>query len=113
MIEVGASTSVKLDVAPSAPGIFAAVPAVDNVLVLYATGCGALTKDDLPRCALPVSVTINDEPAEVLYAGIAPGLVEGTNQINIKLPDDITTGQVIIVLIAGDAPSTPFSFTLP
>jgi uncharacterized protein (TIGR03437 family) len=111
-LQMGAS-SVQLQVAPSAPGIFAAVSAGDNILVLYATGCGALTNDDLPRCALPVSVTVNGESAQVLYAGIAPGLVKGANQINIQLPDDITTGPLTIVLTAGDASSKPFSFTLP
>ena len=85
----------------------------DGIIVLYATGCGALTTDALPRCMLPVSVTVNDETATVLYAGIAPGLVQGANQINVQLPDGITNGQLTIVLTAGDACSTPFGFTLP
>ena len=106
------STSVQLQVAPSAPGIFAAASAGDGIVVLYATGCGVLTNDDLPRCALPVSVTVNDQPAFVLYAGIAPGLVQGANQINIQLPDGITSGQLTIVLMAADASSAPFTFTL-
>jgi hypothetical protein len=106
-------TSLQLQVAPSAPGIFAAASAGDNILVLYATGCGSVTNDDLPRCALPVSVTVNGESAQVLYAGIAPGLVQGANQINIQLPGGITSGPLTIVLIAGDASSKPFSFTLP
>jgi uncharacterized protein (TIGR03437 family) len=55
---------------------------------------------------------VNDEPARVFYAGIAPGLVQGANQINIQLPDDITTSQITIVLTAGDTSSKPFSFTL-
>jgi uncharacterized protein (TIGR03437 family) len=113
MIQVGSSVPVKLDVAPSAPGIFAAVQAGDNILTLYATGCGALTNDDLPRCALPVSVTVNGEPAQVLYAGIAPGLVQGANQINIQLPDSIGSGPVTIVLTAGDASSKPFVWNQP
>jgi hypothetical protein len=112
VLQMGAG-SVQLQVAPSAPGIFAAVPAGDNIVVLYATGCGALTSDDLPRCALSVSVTVNGEPAQVLYSGIAPGLVQGANQINIERPDDIAAAQVTIVLTAGDASSKPFSFTLP
>jgi uncharacterized protein (TIGR03437 family) len=112
VLQMGTS-SVQLQVARSAPGIFAAASAGDGIVVLYATGCGALTNDDLPRCALPVSVTFNDEPAQVLYAGIAPGLVQGANQINIQLPDGITSGPVTIVLTAGDASSTPFSLTLP
>jgi uncharacterized protein (TIGR03437 family) len=82
-------------------------------LTLYATGCGVLTNDDLPRCTLPVSVTVNDQPATVLYAGIAPGLVQGANQINIQLPDGITSGQLTIVLTAGDASSKPFVWSQP
>jgi hypothetical protein len=89
VLQMGAS-SVQLQVAPSAPGIFAAVSAGDGIVVLYATGCGALTTDALPRCVLPVSVAVNGEPATVLYAGIAPGLVQGANQINVQLPADIT-----------------------
>jgi hypothetical protein len=56
----------------------------------------------------------------VLCAGIAPGLVQGANQINIQLPVDITSGQLAItsgqlaiILTAGDVSSAPFSFTLP
>jgi len=112
-VQSGSSAPFKLDVAPSAPGIFAALPGGDNIVTLYATGCGVLTNDDLPRCALPVSVTVNDQPATVLYAGIAPGLVQGANQINIQLPPDITSGQLTIVLTAGDSSSTPFRFTVP
>ena len=113
IIQVGSSVPVKLDVAPSAPGIFAAVPAGDNVWTLYATGCGSLTNDDLPRCVLAVSVTVNDQPTTVLYAGIAPGLVQGANQINIQLPDGIPSGQLTIVLTAGDASSKPFVWSQP
>jgi hypothetical protein len=112
VLQMGTS-SVQLQVAPSAPGIFAAVLSGNNIVVLYATGCGGLTTDDLPRCALPVSVAVNGEPAQVLYAGIAPGLVQGANQINFQLPTDITTGQVSIILTAGDGSSKPLSFILP
>jgi uncharacterized protein (TIGR03437 family) len=113
MIQVGSSVPVKLDVAPSAPGIFTAVSGGDNVIVLYATGCGALTTDDLPRCALPVAVTVNDQPATVLYAGVAPGLVQGANQINIQLPDGAVSSPLTIVLTAGDASSKPFVWNQP
>jgi uncharacterized protein (TIGR03437 family) len=112
VMQMGAN-SLQLQVATSAPGIFAAVSAGDGIVVLYATGCGAVTKDDLPRCALPVSVIVNDEPAQVLYAGIAPGLVQGANQINIQLPDDIASGQLTIILTAGDASSKPFVWSQP
>jgi hypothetical protein len=112
-VQSGSSAPFKLDVGPSAPGIFAAVPAGDHILTLYATGCGVLTNDDLLRCALPVSVTVNDQPATVLYAGIAPGLIQGANQINIQLPNGIDTGHLTIVLTAGDASSKPFVWNQP
>ncbi len=113
MVQVSSSAPLKLNVGPSAPGIFAAVPAGDNVLVLYATGCGALTANELPRCVLPVTATVNDQPVTVFYAGIAPGLVQGANQINIQLPEGIASGPLSIVLSAGDAFSKPFSVTVP
>ncbi len=112
-VQVGSSAPFKLNVAASAPGIFAAVSAGQNLLVLYATGCGQLTTDELPRCALPVTATVNDQPVTVLYAGVAPGLVEGANQVNIQLPEGITSGALSIGLTAGDIASKPFSVTLP
>ncbi len=112
-LQVGASVPVSLDVVPSAPGIFAAVRNGDGTVTLYATGCGQLTQDNLPLCQLPVSATVNGEPAQVIYAGAAPGLVQGANQINVMLPRDIVSGPISIVLTAGTASSKPFSYILP
>ena len=112
-LQIGYSVPVSLDVAPSAPGIFAAVANGDRTLTLYVTGCGTLSQDALPLCQLPVSATLNGESAQVLYAGIAPGLVQGVNQINITIPDDTSSGPVSIVVTAGTASSKPFPFTLP
>ncbi len=112
-LKVGSSIPVSLDVAPSAPGIFAAVSNGDGTLTLYATGCGQLTGDALPLCQLPVSATVNAEPAQVLYAGSAPALVQGANQVNVMLPSDIVSGPISIVLTAGIASSKPFSYALP
>jgi len=111
-LQIG-STVLVVDVVPSAPGIFAAVADGDGAITLYATGCGELTKDTLPRCQLPVSATINGEAAKVLYAGIAPGLVQGANQFNLMLPNGITSGPISIIVTVGTASSKPFSFTLP
>ncbi len=113
VVKVGSSAPVTLSVAPSAPGIFAAVSNGDGTLTLYATGCGQLTQDALPVCQLPVTATINGEPAQVLYAGAAPGLVQGANQINVLVPSDIASGPISIVLTAGTASSKTFSYTLP
>ncbi|HWC96142.1 MAG TPA: hypothetical protein VG456_05320, partial [Candidatus Sulfopaludibacter sp.] len=108
-LQMGAA-SVKLPVAASAPGIFAAASVGSGILTLYTTGGGGLSQDALPRITLATSVTVNGEAAQVLYAGIAPGLTPGANQINIQLPADIPAGAVSIVLTVGTASSKAFVF---
>ena len=67
-----------------------------SVVVLFTTGGGVtnppsqdglLTVFPYPAPNLKVSVTIEGEPAEVIYAGAAPGLVAGVMQINAVVPD--------------------------
>lgn len=81
-----------------------------SVVVIYATGAGvttpaskdgAVTVQPYPQPSLAVSVTINGFPAQVLYAGAAPGLVAGVLQINAVVPADAypaTTDQVIVTV---------------
>jgi uncharacterized protein (TIGR03437 family) len=78
--------SVNSETNPAAPG---------SVVVLYGTGGGLttpssvdglLTAQPYPKPVLPVSVTIDNLPAQVLYAGAAPGLVAGVLQINVVVP---------------------------
>ena len=97
---------------PAAPG---------SVVALFATGAGAttpagadgtLTSAPYPTPNLPVSVTINGETAQVIYAGAAPGLVAGVLQINVVLPADIlaaTYDQIVVTV--GDF-SSPSAVTL-
>jgi hypothetical protein len=108
-IQVGA-TSLQLAVAPAAPGIFAAVSGGPGLLALYATGGGRLSTDALPRLTSSVTVNVNGLPAEVLYAGIAPGLPEGANQVNIRLPAAVPPGSLSIVLTVGSVSSKAFVF---
>jgi uncharacterized protein (TIGR03437 family) len=108
-VRVG-TTSSTLAVAPSAPGIFAAVFSAPDVLTLYATGGGKLSTDALPRFTLPVKVTVNDQAAEVLYAGIAPTLPQGANQVNLRLPAGVPSGTLSIVLTVGTVSSKAFVF---
>jgi uncharacterized protein (TIGR03437 family) len=52
-------------------------------------------------------VDISARPAEVLYAGAAPGLT-GVAQVNVRLPDDLPiqgTERVSVVLKVGSASS--------
>jgi len=83
-----------------------------SYVTLYATGAGqtdppgedgsVIGKLPLPVPILPVSVTIDGQPAEVLYAGGAPGAVDGALQLNIRVPQSASSGQVSVVLKVGD-----------
>jgi uncharacterized protein (TIGR03437 family) len=83
-----------------------------SVVVLYATGGGLsmppsvdglLTAQPYPKPVLPVSVTINTLPAQVLYAGAAPGLVAGVLQINVVVPSNASPVRYDqVVLTIGD-----------
>ena len=83
---------------PAAPG---------SVIVLYGTGAGQTSPagvdgrlalvDPLSIVAARVSVTIGGVDAPVLYAGAAPGLVEGAVQINAIVPAGVTPGAQIPV----------------
>ncbi|MCX6613035.1 MAG: putative Ig domain-containing protein, partial [Acidobacteria bacterium] len=86
----------------------------ESVIVLYATGAGAMTPaGQAGRVAGGTSslnqqtlVTINGAPATVLYSGNAPGLVEGVVQINVKLPLNTVPGQNSISVQIGAAATT-------
>jgi len=87
-----------------------------SVVVLYATGVGQtnppgidglIATGVLPQPVLPVSVTIDGKAGQVLYAGAAPGLVAGITQINVRLPDSVSSGAVPVVLQVGAAVSQP------
>ena len=91
---------------------------VGSVVLLYATGAGLLspsgqdgavvTADSLPRVILPVSAEVGGQPAEVLYAGGGPGIVEGIIQMNLRIPKGAPTGPAVpIVLRIGDRTSQP------
>lgn len=79
-----------------------------SVVVLFGTGGGATgpESDDgliegsvLRRPVLPVEVSIDGQPAEVLYAGSAPGLVAGVLQINARLPTGPIASRVPFVTV--------------
>ena len=83
-----------------------------SVIVLYATGAGAMSPspadgavvspDSLPLPILPVTAKIGGVPAEVLYAGGAPGLVAGLLQVNVRVPAN-TNGGAITIQVGGQS----------
>jgi uncharacterized protein (TIGR03437 family) len=92
------------------------VNSVDNpaskgsVIILYGTGGGifdrsipdgAIVGTESARLALPASIQIDGVDGKILYAGSAPGLVAGVIQVNVKLPEQIRSGNVPIILTVG------------
>jgi uncharacterized protein (TIGR03437 family) len=82
-----------------------------SIVILFATGegitdqaaDGVLATAPLAQPLLPITVTVGGTPAEVLYAGAAPGLVAGVMQLNVRIPDAAPTGDgVMVVVDAGE-----------
>ncbi len=84
-------------------------------IVLYGTGGGLgqtlaadgeILAESVPL-ALPVEVTVNRAPAEVIWAGYPAGSVQGVVQVNVWLPTDprVVPGEWPVVLKIGDEQS--------
>jgi uncharacterized protein (TIGR03437 family) len=81
-----------------------------SVVSLWGTGAG-MTNPPLtdgktvgsppPNLVDPVSVFIDGESAEVLYAGPAPGLIAGAMQVNVRVPSGARSGIVHVLVGAG------------
>jgi uncharacterized protein (TIGR03437 family) len=54
---------------------------------------------------LPATVSIGGVDAQVLYAGSAPGEVEGVVQINAVVPSNVAVGSVPLVVRIGSVAS--------
>jgi len=93
-----------------------------SVIVLYATGAGPWTESipdgqvtgsHLVGPKAPVYVSVGKLPAKVLYAGTAPGLVNGALQINVQLPKELIGGAAVPVQLSigtyTSAPGTTFA----
>jgi uncharacterized protein (TIGR03437 family) len=88
----GQAAALNQDGTPNSP----ANPAnPGDVIVLYGTGAGmvspvppdgSISSSAAAIPNLPITVTIGGQPATVLYAGSAPGLVAGVIQINARIP---------------------------
>jgi uncharacterized protein (TIGR03437 family) len=88
-----------------------------SVIVLYATGegqtdppgvNGAIAGGVLPQPVLPVRVQIAGQEAVVEYAGAAPGFAAGLMQVNARVPESVSPGPAVpVVLQVGDRPSPP------
>jgi uncharacterized protein (TIGR03437 family) len=128
------SGSLDLLVVDAAPAVFPVVvnpdgstnsaiapAALGSILTFYGTGegltdgpnvSGQAAADPYPRPRLPVTLTVAGFPAEILYAGSAPGTV-GLLQVNARLPAGfIPTGQAVAELAVGSAVAPHFTIWL-
>ncbi len=134
------SAAVSVTISATSPGIFAtagraivvnesqqindaAHPApAGSIVVFYATGGGKYDMDvsaggsapltPLAHLQSPVGVTIGSTPAEVLFAGAAPGQLSGLIQVNVRIPADLTPGDYSIVLSVGGRASNSALFSV-
>jgi uncharacterized protein (TIGR03437 family) len=86
-----------------------------DVLEIYCTGLGPVDRTlnaaepvpaELLRTVYPVSVTIGDRPARVLFAGLTAGFV-GLYQVNAVMPELVSTGDRVPIVISVGAESSP------
>jgi uncharacterized protein (TIGR03437 family) len=88
-----------------------------SIVAIFATGEGQTLPGgidgeiargaSMPRPTQNVQVRINGRPAEVLYAGAAPGQVAGLFQVNARIPADTPSGEVAVEVQVGNASSQP------
>jgi uncharacterized protein (TIGR03437 family) len=85
-----------------------------SIVQIFATGSGPMVPQPqdgivqpldppFPAVTLPLQVKIGYLDAEVLYAGAAPGLIEGVLQVNARVPSGIAvSADARLALIIGD-----------
>lgn len=94
-----------------------------SIVAIYLTGEGALSPAGItgaisgPSLPLPVpiahvSVTIGGQPAVISYAGEAPGLVSGVLQVNAKIPENIPSGNQLVLLTIGNSNNIQQAITI-
>jgi len=67
---------------------------------------GGIEMQSMPQPALPVSVTIDGQTAELLYAGAVPYSWAGLLMAQVRVPDGAgTSGPVAVVITVGNASS--------
>jgi len=92
-----------------------------RVISIFATGAGqldpggkdgAIATGTTQRPVLPVTVRIGGLDAQVLYAGSAPGLIEGLLQINCRVPAEVDAGPAVDLVVTVGSTNSPAGTTL-
>lgn len=92
-----------------------------DVIVLYCSGLGAVDPpvaagsqapaSPLSHTVNPVTVTIGQAPAQVLFAGLAPSFAQ-LYQVNVQIPSGLPSGNAVLTLSVGGRQSAPVSITV-
>jgi len=93
----------------------AAPAARGSTLMVYGTGFGVANPpghDGLSWLAAAVSATAGGLPAEVIFAGLAPGYTSGLQQINIRIPVECPTGAGVPIRLQLGGHSTQLETTI-
>jgi uncharacterized protein (TIGR03437 family) len=102
------------------PGLTTHPATAGDVLILYATGLGAVTPsvadganslDQIRNTVVTPTVMIGGVQAQVLFSGLTPQFT-GVNQVNIVVPSGITPGNSVPIQIVANAIITPNSVTV-
>ncbi|MEO8661725.1 MAG: IPT/TIG domain-containing protein [Bryobacteraceae bacterium] len=110
--ETTGALSLNSDTAPVIKG---------GVISLFGTGAGLTNPSGVDGSILgspaagpvvPVTAKIDNQDATVLYAGGAPGLVDGMFQINLRVPVGATAGKAIPIIVTMGAASSPVGVTI-
>ncbi len=59
----------------------------------------------MPQPVLPVTVTIDGQPATVAFYGEAPAIVSGVMQVNVTIPNGLRPGDLPVIVKVGEFPS--------
>jgi uncharacterized protein (TIGR03437 family) len=103
------------------PNSVIAPAALGSVVMIYATGGGIMSTPVLdgsiaqpPYATLSqsVAVRIGGVPAQVLYQGAAPGIVQGVLQINALVPNGIAPGDTVPIELTIGGVTSPAGVTL-
>ena len=85
-----------------------------SIVAMYGTGEGQTNPAGVdgrfsgtvfPKPLLPVSVSIGGINAEIVYQGADGGSVAGVFQVNARIPDQVASGAVPVVVKVGNASS--------
>ena len=102
------------------PNSFSNPATAGSIVMLYGTGFGPLSPAATDgqaavgptSTALPVTAEISGVPAEVVYAGAAPGLIAGLVQINVRIPGGIAANPAAAVSLSVGGVTIPPGVTV-